>query len=177
MKTILALMAVYLSTLTSVLACSCFSPVNRETVVNAKSIYVFRVAKLESAILASDGPVIVEPARGTYVVLQVLRGNPPVSTRFQFYSGECCGSRFEIDGNYVAFLDESEGDFVAGAHNVLYLGSTFSGLDEQLTQAIQHVAPPDANFEKAFDFVDLHRLDIRRLPSALPIPCPPVRKK
>lgn len=110
----------------SAYACSCsFGLLNSDDVAAAGQVFQFRLLR---ARLEPEGETV--PLRtwvvGDIEITDVFRGEP-AWTQMQYSTQmTCCGSRFDIGGEYVAFI--SGGDAVLFAHhqNVLELGLFYS---------------------------------------------------
>lgn len=100
----------------------CCSPAARldgSTAYGAKQVFVFQ---LKATRLASPPKEVEGTVYGDIRVLNVLRGNAPISPSIRYYTGPCGGTRLDTGHYYAAFVEQAKPGWWANSGTVIHLG-------------------------------------------------------
>lgn len=147
-------------------ACTCDDGLVPSTarVRAAKEIFIFQLvsAKVKSGVpFATSGAEIEAEIR----IVDRLRGRRTF-TKMTFYTGHCCGSRFDVGAHFAAFISERGPVFSAYSGNVLEVESMYSVPEAR--KSIAAILSGRRTLEEVFSRDELDRTT--QFP--VPLPCP-----
>lgn len=147
-------------------ACTCsFMPASTESVRAARDVFTFRLVEARVAI-DRHGKAARDEIVGKVELVERIRGTRKPVREMRFSLGRCCGSRFDVGGYFVAFVNVDGETFVGHSGNVVEIGN-----DVSLQGARDNIAAllkGDKRLEEAFPRWQLERTE----QSPVPLPCP-----
>ena len=144
-------------------ACTCFPPLNNQSVRVAKNIFVFRFVGSE---LQSDGAdAAIALVLGNMIVVENLRGETK-ATRFTYSTQWCCGIRLDVGKYYAAFVAEDDSAQFSGTNaNLLELGDSYNSQTDGAK--LRTIVSGKKKLEAVFDQSQIDRIE------QVPRPPPP----